>query len=106
MHCAILGPHGNPCNTLYQTLRRRHGPSSRDLTMASLWSYCDESGTHTDAAHTVVAGFLADGRTWDDFNNAWCEALAQERLPCFHMTDCETGHGDFSHLSEPACRPE
>jgi uncharacterized protein DUF3800 len=106
MHCPSFDPNRNPCNTLYQTLRRLHGPSSRDLTMASLWSYCDESGTHTGAAHTVVAGLLADGRTWDGFNDAWCESLAQEGLTCFHMTDCENGQRNFSHLSEQARRPE
>src|SRR2546428_347126 len=48
-------------NTLYRTLKTLHCPRSRNLLMASLWSYCDESGTHADAAHTVVAGFFADG---------------------------------------------
>jgi len=93
-------------HTSYQTLKRLHDPRSRNLLMANLWSYCDESGNHEQAAHTVVAAYFADGPTWDAFGEAWYGALAEEGLPCFHMTDCEGGWDDFSHLRHPSCRTE
>jgi len=47
----------------------------------------------------VVGGFVARSDAWTSILHQWIERIRPERLPClikaFHMTDCETGQGEF-----------
>ncbi|MBI4166910.1 MAG: DUF3800 domain-containing protein [Acidobacteria bacterium] len=59
-----------------------------------LAAYLDESG-HKDTKILCVAGYVATGEQWRKFSNEWNSIIKPEGIEVFHMTDFETGHGDF-----------
>jgi hypothetical protein len=58
-----------------------------------LWAYFDESGDHDrSSGHLInltLAGGIATCESWVKFSQDWGNALADEDVGCFHMTDFE-----------------
>jgi hypothetical protein len=47
----------------------------------------------------VIAGFVGRIDAWNSLTAEWIDRIQPQKLPnpisAFHMTDCETGHGEF-----------
>lgn len=54
-----------------------------------LCGYFDDSGSHEQSDHFVIAGYLADAEQWDRFNPLWLEVLARYGLTHMRMADFE-----------------
>ena len=67
--------------------------------MSILCSYCDESSDEQMQRVYVMAGYLATKATWLIFSQRWRQALADAGLNTFHMTECNSGHGEFKGRS-------
>jgi hypothetical protein len=61
--------------------------------------YLDDSGTHSGAEVTVVAGFVSTKLLWDGFRKEWARALRKERIDIFRMSDLENRRGEFDGWS-------
>ena len=55
-----------------------------------LHAYLDDSGSHDQSDHFVVAGYIADVRQWDLFNPHWQEVLVNYGLRHMHMKEFES----------------
>ena len=66
--------------------------------LASLQGYMDES-VDRDRRLFVVGGFVGRSDAWSARRYQWIDRIQPHRLPIpirsFHMTDCETGGGEF-----------
>lgn len=58
-------------------------------------AYFDESGTHSDAVMSVVAGFVANARQWRKYDKRTSQLFARYGVNVFHAIDVRRGHGDF-----------
>lgn len=61
-----------------------------------LAGYADRSTVNEGGADVyTVAGIIARSESWvHDFSPRWEAVLKREGIDCFHMTDCETRHGE------------
>ena len=59
-----------------------------------LRGYMDESGGR-DTDIIVLAGYIAEVRTWTRFERDWKKVLLEFRVPHFHMKELEHGKGAF-----------
>jgi hypothetical protein len=77
--------------------------SPRDLILM-LWAYMDETGLHEKTGgrctHLAVGGAIAEFRDWRRLSRRWKEALKDENLCEFHMTDFEASEGEFKGWSQ------
>lgn len=55
--------------------------------VVELRAYGDESGTHQDASHCVVSGWIASLRQWRKFDDGWNQVLGKYEVPEFHSSD-------------------
>jgi len=55
-----------------------------------LCGYFDDSGSHEQSDHFVIAGYLADVEQWDRFNAMWLDVLAKYGLKHMRMADFES----------------
>ncbi len=69
--------------------------------MAALSVYIDDSGTHSDSAIVVAAGYVAELARWESFSQSWQKLLAEAGVPVgpfgvrvFHMKDFAHSHTD------------
>jgi hypothetical protein len=63
-----------------------------------LWAYFDESGEHDSYGHLTnltIAGAIATCESWAKLSLDWGNALADEDVDCFHMTDFESYRRSF-----------
>jgi hypothetical protein len=65
---------------------------------ASFHAYMDESVDKQERMF-VVGGFIARPETWTSIRYRWVDRIQPNKLAhpirAFHMTDCETGQGEF-----------
>jgi len=47
-----------------------------------------------------ISGYLAPASVWGEFEIKWKRALKEERLPYFHMADCEAREEEFKGISK------
>jgi hypothetical protein len=57
-------------------------------------AYFDESGTHSDAVVSTVAGYVASARQWRKYEKLTSQLFARYRVTVFHAIDIRRGHGD------------
>jgi hypothetical protein len=66
--------------------------------IASIHAYMDESVDRQERMF-VVGGFISRPEVWSSILFQWIDRIQPDRLPhpitAFHMTDCETGNGEF-----------
>jgi hypothetical protein len=65
----------------------------------NITAYFDESGSHTGAPVTAMAGYVADERQWQRFNARVGELFAQFGVSEFHLVDLRHSSGDFAGWS-------
>jgi hypothetical protein len=63
-------------------------------------AYCDESEDKQGRTIFAVSGYLGSNEAWRSFEIMWKDALADERIPEFHASKCDGGHGIFHGMSE------
>jgi hypothetical protein len=61
--------------------------------------YFDESGTHTGAEFSTIAGYIGDDRQWRKYQKRTSKLFARYRVSVFHAIDVRRGHGDFKGWS-------
>jgi len=66
-----------------------------------LQAYFDESGTHDEAAVTVIAGYIAPERAWKTLEQQWQEVLTNHDIKVFHMVDFLAQEGEFALMETP-----
>lgn len=75
-----------------------HDFQSKLKTMALITAYGDES-SDKDKRVLAVGAFVGRADEWTALLLDWIERIKPENLPnpitSFHMTDCETGQGEF-----------
>ena len=75
-----------------------HGYRSELEMFAAIHAYMDESVDKQERMF-VVGGFVARSDAWTEILYEWIDRIHPHRLPnpikAFHMTDCETGQGEF-----------
>ena len=75
-----------------------HDRDSALKTMALITAYGDES-SDKDRRILSVSAFVGRADDWTALLNEWIERLNPKNLPnpvtAFHMTDCESGQGEF-----------
>jgi hypothetical protein len=70
-----------------------------------LTAYFDDSGTHSGANVTLLAGLIGNAHQWDHFNGLWKQALeaplqgAKPSVRHFHMFDCFGSRKEFKGWS-------
>jgi len=72
--------------------------------MALLRAYFDESGTHGEAAVTVIAGFVGTKKAWEGVESGWAGELAlyaDRGVKTFHMADLLAQSGEFARIDRP-----
>lgn len=57
--------------------------------------YFDESGTHSGAKVSAMAGFVSDARQWRKYEKRTKKLFQRYRVNVFHAIDVRRGHGDF-----------
>lgn len=66
--------------------------------IASIHAYMDES-VDKQGRLFVVGGFVSRPEAWSSILYQWVDRIQPDKLPspikAFHMTDCETGQGEF-----------
>lgn len=62
--------------------------------------YLDESGTHDEARHLVIAGLVSTLDGWEALTTEWGSVREEFQAPVFHMADCCQGRGDFKGWSK------
>ena len=66
--------------------------------LASLQTYLDES-IDKDRRIFAIGGFIGRADEWRELLLDWIDRIHPSKLPnpitAFHMTDCETGGGEF-----------
>jgi len=67
--------------------------------MAMFKAFVDDSGSHEDSPHLVMAGYLASVSEWDTFSSEWASKMKEWGLPYFHMTDAEALRGHYKGWS-------
>ena len=77
-----------------------HYKSSEERTLAVLVAYMDESGIHKDAAVCAIAGYVGSSEEWKKFEYRWKQILSREGVSQFHMSEFESGHGEFKGWSK------
>jgi hypothetical protein len=55
--------------------------------MATLYSYCDESGKHDEHPVVVFAALVNTMESWQAFGNTWAALLRRYNLAAFHTTE-------------------
>jgi hypothetical protein len=60
-----------------------------------LTAYFDESGTHTGAKVSAMAGFVGDARQWRKYEKRTGKLFKRYGVKVFHAIDVRRGHGDF-----------
>jgi len=68
---------------------------------ALLDAFFDESGTHTGAIVTGIAGYVGSKKAWEAVKTEWSaelSLLADKGVSTFHMTDCIAGTGEFARV--------
>jgi hypothetical protein len=60
-----------------------------------LTAYFDESGTHSGAELSVMAGFMGDARQWRKFEKRASKLFDRFRVDIFHFTDLRDSDDDF-----------
>jgi hypothetical protein len=84
-----------------------HDFSNQWKALALLRAYFDESGIHTGAAITGVAGFIGPTDEWEALEAEWSSELKRfSRDTCslikdFHAYECESGDGAWSRIPHP-----
>lgn len=58
-------------------------------------TYLDVSRDEGDSNVYMLAGFISDTERWAAFDVEWRKVLDCYNIPAFHMTDFESGYGDF-----------
>src|SRR5258708_7110725 len=58
-------------------------------------AYFDESGTHTGANLSVMAGFVGDARQWRKFEKRVSKLFVRFRVDVFHTIDVRRSDADF-----------
>jgi hypothetical protein len=62
--------------------------------------YFDDSGTHSSAEVTLLAGLFGLDNQWSLFEDLWSEVLGatvpNKSVSSFHAFDCYNSIGDFS----------
>ena len=69
-------------------------------SVAFFEAYFDESGTHDDASHTFVAGFIAKQSSWLSMSNQWQRVLSKFNVESCHAKDLHNLRGEFSKWNE------
>jgi hypothetical protein len=60
--------------------------------------YFDES--YKDQRVYAIGGYIGRDKDWRLVSRQWRNRRLQDRIQCFHATDCESGFGEFKHLSK------
>ena len=79
-----------------------HPLSSKTRLVLALTAYMDESGHSADPAlhFAGMAGFIAPGLAWDEFEKSWSAILNQFELEWFHMNEFAHFEGPFEGWDE------
>ena len=79
-----------------------HPLSSKTRLVLALTAYMDESGHSADPAlhFAGMAGFIAPGLAWDEFEKSWSAILDQFGLEWFHMNEFAHFEGPFEGWDE------
>ena len=82
-----------------------HPKSSRHKALVLLYAYFDETGTHSGARITAIAGFVGSKPQWEAIEERWISILseyADRGVHTFHMTDCAAQTGEFARVDTPS----
>lgn len=71
-----------------------------DRFMGMFAAYVDDSGTHAQSKHYVLGGVVSSVEEWLEFDKAWDALLKQYEISWFHMTDAESGAGEFKKFKK------
>jgi hypothetical protein len=67
--------------------------------MTNFTAYFDESGTHSQAKVSVMAGFVGDARQWRKFEKRASKLFGRYHVDIFHTIDVRRGDADFEGWS-------
>jgi hypothetical protein len=76
--------------------RVAHPACSRERLLAMFIAYFDESGHPSDTLVMTMAGVVATAKNWARFEEKWKRILRRYQVSALHMTDYESGHGEFT----------
>ncbi len=63
--------------------------------MTAFTTYLDASRDEGDSNVYMLAGFISEPERWDVFDTEWQRVLDEYEVSSFHMTDFESGYGEF-----------
>jgi hypothetical protein len=66
--------------------------------LAVLRGYFDES--YRGKRVYAIGGYIARDKEWKSVSHQWRNRRLRDGIQCFHATDCESGFGEFEHLSK------
>ncbi|MEW6049890.1 MAG: DUF3800 domain-containing protein [Candidatus Zixiibacteriota bacterium] len=65
-----------------------------------IWiAYIDESGTHGNSSHVVVASVLAAANAWQELRPRWEHALKSRGLTRYHAQEFNRRSGEYAQLT-------
>jgi hypothetical protein len=86
-------------NSFADLAKAVHGYCDGRKFMALISAYADES-YEKDKRVVAIGAFVGESQEWQVLLANWIDRLRPTNLPnpitAFHMTDCETGNGEFS----------
>lgn len=97
-HAIEQGEQGHEIASFDALIGALHPPESELRMLASLQTYLDES-IDKDRRIFAIGGFIGRADEWRELLLDWIDRIHPSKLPnpitAFHMTDCETGGGEF-----------
>ncbi len=72
--------------------------------MVTLKAFFDDSGSDAQSPIFVVGGYISTVEMWSRLSEEWCRIVAREGFSFFHMTDAESGNGEFRYLKGDVAR--
>jgi hypothetical protein len=62
-------------------------------------AYIDDSGSHPESRHMLLAGYLSHVALWQQLSSAWQRILQGYGLKSFHMTEAEAGASPYDRFT-------
>jgi hypothetical protein len=62
-------------------------------------AYFDDSGKFAESDYILLAGYLSDDKSWEEFTREWRGLLIQHEIPYVHMRDLVPLQGPYKKLA-------